>query len=836
MKKITTLLTMFFVLFLFKSEAQTILNEGFETGNTDLQAPTGLIVDNNSWLCGYQLQSHGREAHSGDWYAYLPYNHTNFMYKQVELLLGETYEFMAWYKTDGIAPFDFRIAYGNSPSPTSMNYNIFPVTSVENNIYEQILISFQSEIQGVAYIGFYASSNNSPWYICIDDISLRQIVNFDFTLETQTDNNLAYAGNCVDYLLTINNIGTSNDTYQLSVANNSWEVVFLDEITSNQITEIDVNTLESANFIARVCLPASGVSYGEIDVAQISATSVGNNNQQKTIAIQTTALIPIAEFPYIEGFEQETFPSLGWQAFVINNEGPNFSRVSTGEWPTCLPHDNSTAMLKYASFSATAGKSAVLITPQLAFSETGNQLRFWIYRTNNIDNKADKIEIYINSVPQLIDAQLLGTIHRAINFEPVETENGWFEYVFEFDSPANSYIIFKAISDYGWNMYIDDIKINNTTIDTEAPVFQSLEGTHQYADLEMRLSLTVRDESEVLNEIQGVAYINEEIMNFAMTLTKVEKGNFYYTGVLSAQQNHTFATVKFQLADIHGNTQWTENYDIRWENIAPIFEEGFESETFPPEGWGRISQPYTWFIWSQAGTVDYLDSDGISYTVSPPQGLKQACVEWDFQNNNQNEWLITPPINIIEQAALRFKTHVRYGSIDYDMFPVKVSTDGGNNWTEIWNASDFPAGVNEYSEDIEIPLDNFIGNNIKIAWQAYNLMYDNIWYSWFIDDVKVIRTDTLFVDIQDITTANSATASPNPFVEKTTIKFNLAENSDVKFVIFDSRGVIIEEKYLGNRAAGINYYEYTAKNINSGMYFYKIETDKKVFSGKLLKL
>lgn len=93
--------------------------------------------------------------------------------------------------------------------------------------------------------------------------------------------------------------------------------------------------------------------------------------------------------------------------------------------------------------------------------------------------------------------------------------------------------------------------------------------------------------------------------------------------------------------------------------------------------------------------------------------------------NQQNEWLITPTLNLTNltncylQFILRLTTQETMITLnEADLF-VKISTDGGNNWTNIWNDGqyNFPA----FSERIGIDLSQYVGNaNVKVAFQYVN--------------------------------------------------------------------------------------------------------------------
>ena len=450
----------------------------------------------------------------------------------------------------------------------------------------------------------------------------------------------------------------------------------------------------------------------------------------------------ITEFPYNEGFENAQFPPEGWIEYPVIAGDMEFVRVTEGEWPECLPHDGSEAMARYNAFSASIGEEAVLITPEMLLTDD-NVLRFWFFRSEDpSNNRHDKIEVYYNTSPGLAGATFLDSVSRAVNFYPVVPYEGWYQYEFAFDHPGSTYIIFKAISAYGWNMYLDDVEVNTSTIDTDPPVVISLGGTQVYAQQPMNLKLIVRDVSGMPESLDGVFTINGQPQTIVMVKTSGTQGDFTYEGSIAGQPDHTQGEIRFFLIDEFNNATWSDYYELHWDWIKPILEEGFEGEVFPPENWTVNGEPLTWLSWDDYGMVYYTDSDEVEWEVYPPQGERQAALEWDFQGNEQNEWLITPEIPVTVNSVLTFKTFVRLHSYDYDEYLVKVTTDGFN-WETIWDAFDYPAGVSSYNDDIELSLNDYVGEDIHIAWHAYNLYGSNLWYSWFVDDVKIRVTDTI---------------------------------------------------------------------------------------------
>jgi hypothetical protein len=67
---------------------------------------------------------------------------------------------------------------------------------------------------------------------------------------------------------------------------------------------------------------------------------------------------------------------------------------------------------------------------------------------------------------------------------------------------------------------------------------------------------------------------------------------------------------------------------------------------------------------------------------------------------------------------------------------------------------------------------------------------------------------------------------PNPFNPSTTIKFSIPEQTNVKVTIYDAIGNQVEVITNEVKASGTYTVNWNASNQSSGVYFYKVETDK----------
>lgn len=108
-----------------------------------------------------------------------------------------------------------------------------------------------------------------------------------------------------------------------------------------------------------------------------------------------------------------------------------------------------------------------------------------------------------------------------------------------------------------------------------------------------------------------------------------------------------------------------------------LLVEGFENKDFPPENWETISEntDYSW----------QLDM------INVHQGNHSACCHHDPYATFQDEWMITPPINLsgYTEIFLQFYWFMSYfWSVDpYDQydFTICIIADNESDWIPLWS-------------------------------------------------------------------------------------------------------------------------------------------------------
>ena len=826
MKRFFTLMAV--LLLMGSVPAQVLVNETFENGNAVGQSPVGWICSDNGWKAGITIpddnEARGRKPHTGDWYMYATYNTDVWIYKEINVTVGNYYRVSFWYSTWHVDHFDLEVKAGASATPSAMNVTVVPQMVVSNEEYEQTSAVFQASSSGTFYVGFHSMATNSPWYLSIDDVIIEQTAQYNFNVEQLTADTSVYFGEPAYLRFRLSNTGDESDSYQFS-STGTLPMEFYQNGT--QVTQVAVPYNNSVELLAKTTLPMN-MTNGEILHATFDVTSPHAPTQN--VDFQITAMEPFNAFPLEEGFENDFVP-FGWQNNIISGNYA-YDRITEGSTPTAMPHEGSQYMARFYTYINASGNSADLVSPKMALSPTNNVVSFWVFRNSNHNiNKADRFNVYYNTEPKSEGGELLGTIHRCTFMEPVVAdEDDWYEYSFTFNSPTGyGFIIFEGVSDYGWNLYLDDIFIDNTNVDNNPPALVSVIGNQQYADTEMTLRLRVHDASGMPSTLNAVYTINGISNNLIFNQMK---GNYDYMASIPAQPNHTTGQVTVSLVDELGNAE-DSSFDIHWDYQRPLLYETFDGceGMSLPEGWTTNGNP-TWWDWFVQGTTYYTDYYGDEFVVTPHSGKKHAVLEWDDTEEPmaQDQTMITPVLTITEPTVLTFWTWAQYGTDGYDHFVVRVYDCYDGTWEDKWDAADMPNGqINEYTEPVSISLDPYIGRNIKIGFRGYNTFGEWLAFDWFIDDVKVIVTDTVDspgVGVAELLADDQVRLYPNP------VKDRLHIDSKVKIrqmEIVAANGTMIETKKVDGYLLDCRLEGYS-----KGVYFVRLVTDEGVITKKVV--
>ena len=127
-------------------------------------------------------------------------------------------------------------------------------------------------------------------------------------------------------------------------------------------------------------------------------------------------------------------------------------------------------------------------------------------------------------------------------------------------------------------------------------------------------------------------------------------------------------------------------------------------------------------------------------------------------------------------------------------------------------------------EPISINLDEYIGRNIKIGFRGYNTFGEFLAFDWFVDDVKVVPTDTTDVNVNEIA-ALKFNVYPNPTKDKVVIE---TQSNIQQVTLMGVNGVMLEDK-----KANSNKVELNLEGYSKGIYVVRIVTEDGVTTKKI---
>ena len=271
----------------------------------------------------------------------------------------------------------------------------------------------------------------------------------------------------------------------------------------------------------------------------------------------------------------------------------------------------------------------------------------------------------------------------------------------------------------------------------------------------------------------------------------------------------------YTLENVDQNYYVEARFELIPETPEVLFEQDFESEQFPPEGWERSGGSETWRRYSYY----YLNKTQAAY-VSAGEA-------------KQDERLIAPAINL--RGAKETNLEFDYAYPYYGMkrgeftFTVEASADGGSTWTTVWDAKDtvgdsMTGYVVSDRAFVELPSELCV-DNLLLSWHYTRPAGEDYSGIAAIDNVKMEATGVQ-TDIEGyakITATAGEGGSINP-IGRTYVK----EGESQTFTITPMAGYTISAVLVDGTSVGA-VTSYTFENVTGS---HTIEARFKVSSGK----
>ncbi|HOJ17870.1 MAG TPA: choice-of-anchor D domain-containing protein [Ignavibacteriaceae bacterium] len=658
---------------------------------------------------------------------------------------------------------------------TWSNANIlkaYTSTSVISNTGQHEVISLAG-YSGMIRIGFYGASSvsNTDNDLFVDNIKVVEASASPVVTVNPTEKEFGEL-----------QIGTSSTAQTFSISNTGGGTLTISGIakagtdpahftlTDANVYPVNLTTGQSITIQVAFAPTTVGAKTANIAITHNLTDGVSN------IPVTGTGIdATVNSFPYTQNFDGVTFPPSGWVNQQVTGTGL-FKRVLGGTNPAVLPKNDS-AMVQYNAYNYTTGTTAILVTPPLNIptTEADYRVKFWMYRDAGYLTNLDRIAVFVNGSPSLTGADSIGNIFRSKNLEPVVADTGWYEYTFNLPgSPAEAikYVIFKGVSGYGNNVYIDGVTIEaaptsvvtwanlqwpptatiqqgeTATVYAQAWIdgVTSVPGVTPGLDCWIGINNADTDPSTWTTWVPATYNVdagnNDEFMaNIGATLPV---GTYYYAArwqYLGGPYRYGGYNSGFWNGTTNVSGVLTVNPFVA--NLPLV--EGFEDATFPPTGWNVIA-------------VNGLPT-WTRGTTMPNTGLGHAMYSYSTTLPG-NDWLVTPGLNL--QSGKSYKLTYWY-KVHSGSYPENLKVAIGslaNPDSLITVLADHPGIVNVAYMPNTVIITPASTGTYFIGFHAYSLADQ---WNIYLDDIEVSEVPEHDYAVVEL---NQENAVPDPFKVK----------------------------------------------------------------------
>ncbi len=163
------------------------------------------------------------------------------------------------------------------------------------------------------------------------------------------------------------------------------------------------------------------------------------------------------------------------------------------------------------------------------------------------------------------------------------------------------------------------------------------------------------------------------------------------------------------------------------------------------------------------------------------------------------------------------------GTTGYDATVIKYNSGGTQQWIQKYDTSNGAGFCSSVAVDTQNNVYLFGGQNLFIS-----IYYDFI-------TIKYSQLVGITPISSEIPNKFSLSQNyPNPFNPVTNIHFAIPKSSFVKLIVYDMLGREVESLVNENLNAGTYNAEWNASNFSSGVYFYRLQTDRYTETKKMI--
>ncbi len=654
--------------------------------------------------------------------------------------------------------------------------------------------------------------NVNDWgnVIWVDNINIDLKPRKDLASQAIVRPNLTECGPFAPSLTVRNNGGETITAFKTGyTVNNGAPVIQTHNITlvpgaTTTVTFANITLPTGTNTIRLFCAdPVSG--NPGVD------TETGNDTLTRTV------LVPPVLNNLTEGFEGTTFPPANWLRLNPNNDAITWVRAAPGR------NSGFSAFIDNWTFN-TFGRFDMLQTPGINTNNADSLIISFDVAHRPYPGALDRLRVLLSSdcgntftsVYNKSGATLGTGAATTANFvSPLASE--WRTERVAVGAPtlgASALIHFENLSDWGNNIFIDNINIVprfkrdlqvldvsplvycNSPIAPVATVFNN--GTETVTSYS--ISYTIGAGAPVVTTVNTA-------------LAPGATANVTLTSATAAIATNSIRVYTHAPVGASGNGDQylvndtiTKQISVVSTVTAESFSEGFESATFPPTGWG-VSNPDASTTWQRGGTgfnsigsaqirnfiyspankqVDRLFSPVLSYT-----GVDSVKLTFDmsaaarvYSGITGNTQVDTLTVMFTRDCGNSFTTIYKKWGVDLQTLPINANYPQTTEFT--------PGSLNLWrSVSIDLTAQGAPDGPLQVVFQNTANNGNNV----YIDNVN-LSTRTLPSNLR----SDGYVIFPNPFRDIFTI-WHWQQPTDLRFIaVYNSSGQMVWRKEFGANA------------------------------------
>ncbi len=469
-----------------------------------------------------------------------------------KLQSADLYRMSFYQKGDGV------LIIGTTPTLDSFeNFDTLGTYSSSYS-YELKELTFSAADAG-SYIVFKHEVDGGYNSVSIDDISIELVPPYAIEVSEYDQGTFVPAGMSTNYLISLTNIGTENETFNVSGAG-AWTYSVYNKELSNQINTITIEPGATDTVFMEVLVDENGITDGQVDSAMFIVASSADASVADTVDIVTTSYNPINTL-------NESFEASG--ALPDYWDGLKFYSYSDFGVTTYSGNTGSNSAKIYESSSA-EGKHTYLTTPVLM----GNQ-NYKLAFYSKCYSEGDFLMVgTMSNAKDTTTFELIDTISVASTFD-ADT--------LDINLEENRFIAFVTAVD-GKTINLDDITLQQLP---QASISPSNGAEHVSVDTEISITF-----NNSIQNLDGSAVLNEDLNSFITFKMGDENGtNVDYNAVINDLKTNITITpsasldgeTAYYLAFADQVVQDTNEYKVPGAQSvfttadvdAPVFENGY---------------------------------------------------------------------------------------------------------------------------------------------------------------------------------------------------------------------------------------------------------------------